>query len=163
MFYLYWEKSESTESSQNILVCFSGGVINTVAKSMSENKGFFWFILPDNKPPLLQESGQELKAGTRKKELKQDPYSNAACWLASHGVLSSLSYRTQDYPPRSGMACSSLNLHMTISNQENAPETWPQTSFMEAVPQSRFTLPPVWQKWWHWNFMIIGYKVNIKN
>jgi hypothetical protein len=40
------------------------------------------------------------RAGTWRQELMQRPWRGAAYWLASPGLLSLLSYRTQDYQPR---------------------------------------------------------------
>jgi len=42
------------------------------------------------------------RAGTWRQELIQRPWKVAAYWLASPGLLSLLSYRTQDYQPRDG-------------------------------------------------------------
>ena len=42
------------------------------------------------------------RAGTWKQELMQRPWRDAAYWLASPGLLSLLSYRTQHYQPRDG-------------------------------------------------------------
>ena len=42
------------------------------------------------------------RAGTWRQELMQRPWRNAASRLASPGLLSLLSYRTQDYQPRDG-------------------------------------------------------------
>jgi hypothetical protein len=44
------------------------------------------------------------RAGTWKQELMQRPWRDAAYWLASPGLLSLLSYRTQDSQPRDGTA-----------------------------------------------------------
>jgi hypothetical protein len=46
-------------------------------------------------------SGLALKQ-VRKQELMQRPWRDVAYWLASPGLLSLLSYRTQDYQPRDG-------------------------------------------------------------
>jgi hypothetical protein len=48
-----------------------------------------------------RKSGLELKQ-VRKQELMQRPWRNVLYWLASTGLLSLLSYRTQDYQPRDG-------------------------------------------------------------
>jgi hypothetical protein len=48
-----------------------------------------------------RKSGVELKQ-VRKKELMQRPRRDVTYWLASPGLLSLLSYRTQDYQPRGG-------------------------------------------------------------
>jgi hypothetical protein len=45
--------------------------------------------------------GLELKQ-VRKQELMQRPRRDVLYWLASLGLLSLLSYRTQDYQPRDG-------------------------------------------------------------
>jgi hypothetical protein len=63
-------------------------------------KGFIRLTLPyccssPRKP------GLELKQ-VRKQELMQRPWRDVLYWLASPGLLSLLSYRTQDYQPRDG-------------------------------------------------------------
>jgi hypothetical protein len=49
---------------------------------------------------------KEVRSGTlkqvRKQELMQGPLRDVLYWLASPGLLSLLSYRTQDYQPRDG-------------------------------------------------------------
>jgi hypothetical protein len=42
------------------------------------------------------------RVGTWRQELMQKPWRNAPYWIASPGLLSWLSYRTQDYQPRDG-------------------------------------------------------------
>jgi hypothetical protein len=46
-------------------------------------------------------SGLELKQ-VRKQELMQRPWRDVPYWLASPGLLSLFSYRTQDYQPKDG-------------------------------------------------------------
>ena len=48
-----------------------------------------------------RKSGLELKQD-RKQELMQRPWRDVTYWLASPGLLSLFSYRTQDYQPRDG-------------------------------------------------------------
>jgi hypothetical protein len=48
-----------------------------------------------------RKSGLELKL-VRKQELMQKPRTDITYWLASPGLLSLFSYRTQDYQPRDG-------------------------------------------------------------
>ena len=48
-----------------------------------------------------RKSGLELKQ-VRKQELMPRPRGDATYWLASPGLLSLLSYRTQEYQPRDG-------------------------------------------------------------
>jgi hypothetical protein len=50
---------------------------------------------------LFITKGMELKQ-SRKQELMQRPWKDAAYWPALPGLLSLLSYRTQDYQPRDG-------------------------------------------------------------
>jgi hypothetical protein len=61
-------------------------------------KGFIQLTLPYccSSP---KKSGLELKQ-VRKQELMQRPWRDVPYWLASPGLLSLLSYRTQDYQPR---------------------------------------------------------------
>jgi hypothetical protein len=63
-------------------------------------KGFIQLTLPYccSSP---RKSGLELKR-VRKQELMQRPWRDVLYWLASPGLLSLLSYRTQDYQPRNG-------------------------------------------------------------
>jgi hypothetical protein len=48
-----------------------------------------------------RKSGLELKQG-KEQELIERPWRDVPYWLASPGLLSLLSYRTQDYQPRDG-------------------------------------------------------------
>ena len=48
-----------------------------------------------------RKSGLELKQ-VRKRELMQRSWRDVPYWLATPGLLSLLSYRTQDYQPRDG-------------------------------------------------------------
>jgi hypothetical protein len=63
-------------------------------------KGFIQLTIPYccSSP---RKSGLELKQ-VRKQELMQRPWRDVLYWLASPGLLSLLSYRTQDYQPRDG-------------------------------------------------------------
>jgi hypothetical protein len=65
-----------------------------MTKKQLGRKGFIWLALPYC-CSSSRKSGLELKQVT-KQELIQRP------WLASPGLLSLLSYRTQDYQPRDG-------------------------------------------------------------
>jgi hypothetical protein len=49
------------------------------------------------------------RAGIWRQELIQRPGRVATCWLALHGLLSLLSYRTPDYQPRDGITLNELN------------------------------------------------------
>jgi hypothetical protein len=71
-----------------------------MTKKQVERKGFIQLIIPYccSSP---RKSGLELKQ-VRKQELMQRPWRDVLYWLASPGLLSLLSYRTQDYQPRVG-------------------------------------------------------------
>ena len=49
----------------------------------------------------------------------QRPWREAAYWLASHGLLSLLSYRTQDHQPKDGTTHHGLNPPPSVTNEEN--------------------------------------------
>jgi hypothetical protein len=71
-----------------------------MTKKQVGRKEFIWLTLPYccSSP---RKSGLELKQ-VRKQELMQRPWRDVSFWLASPGLLSLLSYRTQDYHPRNG-------------------------------------------------------------
>jgi hypothetical protein len=70
---------------------------NIMTKKQLGRKGFIQLTLPYccSSP---RKSGLELKQ-VRKQELMQRPWRDVPYWLASPGLLSPLSYRTQDYQP----------------------------------------------------------------
>jgi hypothetical protein len=74
------------------------------------------------------ESGLELKQ-VRNQELMQRPWRDVSYWLASPGLLSLLSYRTQDYQPRDGTT--HKGPYPLVTNWENAL----QLDLIEAFPQ----------------------------
>jgi hypothetical protein len=71
-----------------------------MTKKQLGRKGFIRLTLPCccSSP---RKSGLELKQ-VREQELMQRPWRDVSYWLASPGLLSLLSYRTQDYQPRDG-------------------------------------------------------------
>jgi hypothetical protein len=81
-----------------------------------------------------RKSGHELTQGTFHQELMQRPSRGAAYWLASLGLFSLLSYRTQDYQPRDGITHNGLGLSHLITDWENGL----QLDLMDAFPQGRF-------------------------
>ena len=60
----------------------------------------------------------------------------AAYWLAPHGLLGLLSYRTRDHQPRDGTAHHGLGPPPLITNGENALEL----DLIKAFPQLRHLL-----------------------
>jgi hypothetical protein len=51
----------------------------------------------------------------------QRPWRDAAYWLAPHGLLSLLSYKTQDHQPRTGTAHSDLGVLTSTISEEDVP------------------------------------------
>ena len=81
-------------------------------------KGFIWLI-PLHHSPLVEEekSREELKqAGTWRQELMQRSWRNTVYWLIQHGLLSLLSYRTQDHQLRGGITSNGLGPPTSIMN-----------------------------------------------
>jgi hypothetical protein len=83
--------------------CLSQGFYsctNIMTKKQLGRKGFIGLTLPYccSSP---RKSGLELKQ-VRKQELMQKPWRDVPYWLASPGLLSLISYRTQDNQPRDG-------------------------------------------------------------
>jgi hypothetical protein len=56
------------------------------------------------------------RAGTWRQEMMQRPWKGAAYWLAPHGLLGLLSYRTQDHQPRDGTTHNGLGPPPSITN-----------------------------------------------
>jgi hypothetical protein len=56
------------------------------------------------------------RARTWRQELMQKPWRGATCWIASPGLLSLLSYRTQDHQPRDGTTYNGLGPSSLITN-----------------------------------------------
>jgi hypothetical protein len=71
-----------------------------MSKKQLGRKGFIRLTLPYccSSP---RKSGLELKQ-VRNQEMMQRPWRDVLYWLASPGLLSLLSYRTQGYQPRDG-------------------------------------------------------------
>lgn len=84
-------------------------------------------------------SGQELKTGTWRQELKQRP-KESCYWLPPHGLHSLLSYECQDHCP--GMAQSLVNwvIPDPLLTKKASLHTCPQNRLMEANPQARLSL-----------------------
>jgi hypothetical protein len=68
--------------------------------------------LPHHNPLL-----KEVRTGTCRQEPKQRPRKGAAAWIVPRGLLSLLSYRTQDHPPRGGPTHSELGSSPLITLQ----------------------------------------------
>lgn len=61
-----------------------------------------------------------------------------AYWLDLHNLLGLLSLATQDNMPRGGSAHSGLGPLISIINQENDTQIYPQDPLMEAILQFHF-------------------------
>jgi hypothetical protein len=64
------------------------------------------------------------KAGTWRQELMQRPWRGAVYWIASPGLLSLLSYRTQEYQPRDGTTYQWTRPSYPWSLIEKMPYSW---------------------------------------
>jgi hypothetical protein len=62
------------------------------------------------------QSGQESKAGTWRRELKQKPWRSAVC-RSHHSLLSLLSYTLQNHLPRGGITYNALGLPVSITKK----------------------------------------------
>jgi hypothetical protein len=79
-------------------------------------KGFILLTPPQHCPSVMEDrTGTQNRAGTwRAQELMQRPWRGAAYWLASHGLLNLLLYRTQDHQPSDGPTHSGLDPLLSI-------------------------------------------------
>ena len=99
-------------------------------------KGLFGLCLHTDSHGM--KSGQELKQGRNLKAgADAEAMERAAYWLASTGLLSLLSYRTQDHQPRDGTTHNGLGPLTSVTNEEDA--LW--LNLMETFSQLRF--PPL--------------------
>lgn len=87
---------------------------NTMAKTQVEEEGVdmsaYMFITSGS------QGSKSSRAGTWKQELVQESWRSIAYWLVSHGLLSLLSYRTQDHHPRDVPTHKGLVLPTSITN-----------------------------------------------
>jgi hypothetical protein len=77
-------------------------------KQVGEERGFLFSLDFHIAVHHQRKSGLELKQ-VRKQEMMQRPWRDATYWLASPGLLSLLSYRTQNYQPRDGTTHNGLS------------------------------------------------------
>ena len=66
---------------------------------------------------------------------------NAAYWPVPYGLLSLVSYSTQDHLPRDSTAHSEMGPPTSLINQENVPQACSQVNLLEAFSQRRFPFP----------------------
>jgi hypothetical protein len=95
-------------------------------------EGLIWLMLPHHcayEGSLDRNSSQ---AGTWRQELMQMPWRDAAYWLAPHGLLRLLSYRTQDHQAKDGTAHNGLGPPPSITNHANVLQACLQPNCMEA-------------------------------
>lgn len=103
-----------------------------MAKSHIERKEFSCFVLPGNSP-----SSREARVGAQGRNLvARRPLRSAAYWIVPYGLLSWLSYSTQDSLPRGSTVHYKLDFSTSIVVQGNAPQTWPQPDLIEATNSS---------------------------
>lgn len=61
--------------------------------------------------------------------------------LALHILLSLVSHATQDHLSKGGTVSIDPSPPISVINQENAPQIWPQDKLMEEKSQWKFSLP----------------------
>jgi hypothetical protein len=90
-----------TGSKVHVLVRVSTPAQTSWPRSTLERKGFIQLILPHFCSPLKKvRTGSHTGRELRRQELMQRPWRDITYWLASPGLLSLLSCRTQDHQPR---------------------------------------------------------------
>jgi hypothetical protein len=94
------------------------------------------FIIQSN------EGRNSVRAGTWRQELMQRPGRDAAYWLAPHGLLSLLSYRTQVHQLRHDPTHNRLGPPPSITNLRKCLMACLQPDFIETFSQLR--LSPLW-------------------
>ena len=98
-------------------------------------KRFIHLILPQH-----SSSSEKVRGETWRQELKKEAMEGSAHWLAPHGLLSLLSYRTQGYQPREDTTHNGPGPPPSTTNEENALQALLKPDLMEALSHSR--LPP---------------------
>jgi hypothetical protein len=82
-----------------------------------ERKGFSWLTFPHHCSSSKEVgTGISNRVGIWRQELMQSLGRDAADWLAPPGLLSLLSYRTQDHQPREGATHNELSPPPLITN-----------------------------------------------
>ena len=69
----------------------------------------------------------------------QRPWRGAAYWLAPHGLLSLLSYRTQDHQPKDGSTQNGVGSLLSITNLKSVLQACLQPDLLGAFSQLRFS------------------------
>jgi hypothetical protein len=90
---------------------------HTMTTNKLGTKEFIWFILPSH--CSFFEGSQDRNSnrkGTWRQKLMQKPWKGASYWLALHGLLSLLSYRTQDDKLRDGTIYNELDPLFSITS-----------------------------------------------
>ena len=88
-------------------------LINTITKI---NLGKRVYTYSPQSQSIMEEVRARTQAGTWRQALKQRPWRSAVYWLALHGLLGLLSYRTQDHLPRAGLTHYVLSPPTLITN-----------------------------------------------
>lgn len=101
-------------------------VTSSRTKSNLEEKGFLSLT-------SRREVRAETQGGAWRQEVKQRPRGTVLCWFAVRGLLSLLSYPSQDHLPRGGTVHSGLSPPIPIINQENDTQ-----ACLQGNPMRRF-------------------------
>lgn len=95
----------------------------------------FWFLFYR----LHSSSLRETKAGIEAETMGE--WTRVVYWPASGLTLNCLFYKEQTNLPRIGTAYGGLDLYLSITNQDNAPQACQGVNLVEAILQLCF-LPP---------------------
>jgi hypothetical protein len=111
-------------------------------KSNLGRKGLIQLTLPDHSPSLEEvKDRNSSRAGTQRQGQVQRPWRDAVYWLASHGLLHLLSYRTQDYQTEDGTTHHDPGSPTLISSWEKHLRAGSQGGiFLTDAPPSLVTL-----------------------
>ena len=98
-------KCEKSRTFQNV-ICLSQGFYSCtnimIEKQVGEERVYSAYTSTLLFITKGSQDWNSSRSGTWRQELTQKPWRDAAYWLASPGLLSSLSYRTQGYQSRDG-------------------------------------------------------------
>jgi hypothetical protein len=112
-----------------------------MTKSKLGRNGFIWLTSPQHSPSLgKSEQGPKQEGRILEAEADTEAMEGAAYWPAPHGLLSLLSYRTQDHQPRDGNTHNGLGfLHQSLI-KKTPYLTCLQPDLMERFSPSLLTL-----------------------
>lgn len=104
-----------------VYLCNTDHLVQIIYQTAHPWRRVILFSVGINSPLIFchwEQSGQELKVGIWRWELKQKPWRNAACQLAPHILLSLLSYTVKTQLSRTGSTHGRVDPSTSITNQD---------------------------------------------